>query len=128
MVTIGYDSPLAIAAFPWWKALAEEFLGRDAAGEVNPKGACEHAYEDNLFTLDPTKDYRGLTCDATGLLIKPGICKFVKGQEQCVEWEEFACYCLTQPIPQPEPEPQPEPVTPDSDDDASDDETGEDNK
>lgn len=129
-VKISSDNPAAIAAFPWWEDLAKVFFGVDAEGNLAPSGTCNQAREDNPFVKNPNLQYLdGVTCDSDGARVKPGICKFVKGQTQCVQWEDFACFCLGTPIPEePKPEPKPEPENPDPTGDDSDDDTNEDNK
>lgn len=53
-----------------------------------------------------------MACDSELLLVKPGICKFVPTQSQCIEWEEFACFCLQKSPPEPEPESEEETTDP----------------
>ena len=60
--------------------------------------------EDNDYVKNPDLSYRDLSCDSQDLLIVPGICRFVPTQVQCTDWEEFACFCLQQPVPEPESE------------------------
>merc|ERR1711862_13846 len=68
--------------------------------------------DENLHVQNPDLGYRALACEDELLLVKPGICKFVPTQSQCLEWEEFACFCLQRSPPEPEPESEEETTDP----------------